>query len=91
MKNELGNQYLNHCPMPAEIKHLTTINAGKGFPGMFLASWDCKHFSWKNCLVSLAGQHKGKGANKTSHFGSITDPDLYIWYYFLAKQDCWTI
>jgi hypothetical protein len=64
MKIEFGQQYLNCCPTPVEIERSTTINAGRGFPGMF-ASWDCKHFSWKNCPVSLAGQHKGKGANKT--------------------------
>jgi hypothetical protein len=87
MKIEFRQQYLNHgCPTPVEIECSTTINAGRGFPGMFV-SWDCKHFSWKNCPVSLAGQDKGKGANKTLILEAITDPDLYIGYYFLVKQD----
>jgi hypothetical protein len=84
MKIEFGQQYLNRCPTPVEIERLTTINAGRGFPGMF-ASWDCKHFSWKNCPVSLAGQHKGKGADKTLILEAIADPDLYIWYYFFGE------
>jgi hypothetical protein len=49
------------------------------------ASWDCKHFSWKNCPVSLAGQHKGKGSDKTLILEAIADPDLYIWYHFFGE------
>jgi hypothetical protein len=78
MKNEFGAHYLNRCPSPAEIRRSVTINSGRGFPGMF-ASWDCKHFSWKNCPVALAGQHKGKENDKTLILEAIADPDLYIW------------
>jgi hypothetical protein len=84
MKSEFGSQYLNQCPTAAEIEWSTTINAGQGFPGMF-ASWDCKHFSWKNCPVSLAGQHKGKGTDKTLVQEAIANPDLYIWYSFFGE------
>jgi hypothetical protein len=84
IKEEFGSQYLNRCPSATEIERSTTINAGRGFPGMF-ASWDCKHFSWKNCPVPLAGQHKGKGQDKTLVLEAIADPDLYIWYSFFGK------
>jgi hypothetical protein len=84
MKAEFGAQYLNRCPSPAEIRRSVTINAGRGFPGMF-ASWDCKHFSWKNCPVALAGQHKGKENDKTLILEAIADPDLYIWYHFFGE------
>jgi hypothetical protein len=84
MKNEFGAQYLNRCPSATEIERSTTINAGRGFPGMF-ASWDCKHFSWKNCPVALAGQHKGKGTDKSLVLEAIADPDLYIWYSFFGE------
>lgn len=84
IKKEFGPQYLNRCPSAAEIERSTTINAGRGFPGMF-ASWDCKHFSWKNCPVPLAGQHKGKGNDKTLILEAIADPDLYIWYSFFGE------
>jgi hypothetical protein len=84
MKSEFGHLYLNRCPSPAEIERSTTINAGRGFPGMF-ASWDCKHFAWKNCPVALAGQHKGKESEKTLVLEAIADPDLYIWYYFFGE------
>jgi hypothetical protein len=84
MKSEFGSQYLNHCPSATEIERSTAINAGRGFPGMF-ASWDCKHFSWKNCPIALAGQHKGKGTDKTLVLEAIADPDLYIWYSFFGE------
>jgi hypothetical protein len=84
MKSEFGERYLNRCPSAEEIHRSTTINAGRGFPGMF-ASWDCKHFGWKNCPVSLAGQHKGRGTEKTLILEAIADPDLYIWYYFFGE------
>jgi hypothetical protein len=84
MKSELGPQYLNHCPTATEIERSTAINAGRGFPGMF-ASWDCKHFSWKNFPIALASQHKGKGTDKTLVLEAIADPDLYIWYSFFGE------
>jgi hypothetical protein len=85
MIEEFGVQYLNHCPSAAEIERVTTNNACRGFPGMF-ASWDCKHFSWKNCSFSLAGQYKGKESDKTLVLEAIADADLYIWYYFFGKS-----
>jgi hypothetical protein len=84
MIEEFGAQYLNRCPSAAEIERVTTINAGRGFPGMFV-SWDCKHFSWKNCPVSLAGQDKGKESDKTLVLEAIADADLYIWYNFFGE------
>jgi hypothetical protein len=84
MKSEFGQQYLNRCPNVDEIARSTTINAGRGFPGMF-ASWDCKHFPWKNCPVALAGQHKGKESDKTLILEAIADADLYIWYHFFGE------
>jgi hypothetical protein len=84
MKSQFGQQYLNRCPSANEITRSTTINAGRGFPGMF-ASWDCKHFSWKNCPVTLAGQHKGKESDKTLILEAIADADLYIWYHFFGE------
>jgi hypothetical protein len=86
MKSEFGSQYLNHCPSATEIERSTAINASRGFPGMFAPSWDCKHFSWKNCPVALAGQHKRKGTDKTLVLEAIADPDLYIWYSFFGKS-----
>jgi hypothetical protein len=84
MIQEFGAQYLNCCPSAEEIDRVTTINAGRGFPGMF-ASWDCKHFSWKNCPVPLAGQYKGKENDKTLVLEAIADADLYIWYHFFGE------
>jgi hypothetical protein len=36
MKSEFGHQYLNRCPSPGKVEQLTTINTGRGFPGMFV-------------------------------------------------------
>jgi hypothetical protein len=77
MIEEFGAQYLNPCPLAAEIECVI-------FPGMF-ASWDCKHFSWKNCPVSLAGQYMGKESDKTLVLEVIANTDLYIWYYFFGE------
>jgi hypothetical protein len=49
------------------------------------ASWDSKHFSWKNCPIALAGQHKGKESDKTLILEAIADADLYIWYHFFGE------
>jgi hypothetical protein len=84
MIEEFGAQYLNRCPSAVEIERVTSINAGRGFPGMF-ASWDCKHILWKNCPVSLARQYKGKESDKTLVLEVIADADLYIWYYFFGE------
>ena len=51
----------------------------KGFPGC-LASWDCKHFNWKNCPVRLSGQHSGHGEGNTLILEAISDHRKYIWY-----------
>jgi len=57
------------------------IMESRGFPGAF-ASWDCKHFNWKNCSIRLTGQHKGHadGGKKTLIMEAIADPDTYLLY-----------
>jgi hypothetical protein len=64
MIQEFGTKYLNRCPSVAEIERVMTIDARQGFPGM-VALQDFKHFSWKNCPLSLAAQYKGKKSDKT--------------------------
>jgi hypothetical protein len=34
------------------------VMTARGFPGLF-ATWDCKHFNWKNCPVRHQGQNQG--------------------------------
>ena len=80
-----GHQYLNQCPSEEDKKHALSIMEKRGFPGAF-ASWDCKHYEWKNCPLRLAGQHKGKGKAKTLVMEAISDPDLYIWYFYFGAQ-----
>ena len=81
---EFGPIYLHRCPSQHEIERALRINASRGFPGNF-ASWDCKHFSWKNCPMAFAGQHKGKEDSNTLVLEAICDPDCYIWYSFFGS------
>jgi hypothetical protein len=81
MVQKFGKQYLNRCPNAEEKKRVLAINESKRFPGCF-ASWDCKHFPWKNCPMRWAGQFQGhhKGGKKTIIMEAIADVDHYLWY-----------
>ena len=63
-----------------EKRVMFNANARKEFPGL-LASWDCKHFVWKNCPTRWAGQHKGhaEGGKKTLILESIADHQRCLW------------
>ena len=77
--SEFGDQYLNRPPTFEEKNRSINLMKRRGFPGCF-ASWDCKHYFWKNCPVRLAGSHKGKEKGKTLVMEAICDPELYLWY-----------
>ena len=81
VKKEFGKQYLNRCPNSHEREAIATEMRRKGFPGC-LASWDCKHFTWKNCPMRLSGQHKGhsEGGKNSLILEAIADHRRYIWY-----------
>jgi hypothetical protein len=81
MIKEFGPQYLNRCPTKEERQVMSTIMERKGFPGA-ICSWDCKHFTWKNCPARLAGQHQGhaEGGKKTLILESIGDFRRYLWH-----------
>jgi hypothetical protein len=83
---EFGGQYLNRPPNDMEKARILRGNERRGFPGSF-ASWDCKHFVWKNCPIRLAGQHKGHhaGGKKTLILEAIADFDTYLWYTFFGE------
>ena len=78
---KFGKQYLNRCPNSAEREAISSAMAVKGFPGC-LASWDCKHFDWKNCPIRLQGQHQGhaEGGKTTLILEAIADHRKYFWY-----------
>ena len=81
MVAQYGSEYLNRPPTERERRNISAAMAGKGFPGC-LASWDCKHFVWKNCPMRLAGQMKGhaEGGKKTLILESISDHRRYLWH-----------
>ena len=81
VEKEFSEQYLNRCPTKMEREAIEAVMRSKGFPGC-LASWDCKHFNWKNCPMRLAGHHKGhaEGGKKTLILEAISDHRRYIWY-----------
>ncbi len=55
MVEVFSEHYLNQYPSMDEKERAMKIMKQCGFPGGF-ASWDCKHFNWKNCPVRIAGQ-----------------------------------
>ena len=76
-----GPRYLNRSPSLEERRQIAAeVIAAKGFPGC-LASWDCKHFTWGNCPMRWAGQHKGhsEGGKKTLILEAIADHRKYLW------------
>lgn len=77
---EFGPQYLNGTPTEQERKAIHKEMEKRGFPGC-LASWDCKHFVWKNCPMRLAGQHQGhhEGGKKTLAMEAICDHRKHSW------------
>lgn len=77
-------QYLHRSPTEQEIARSQAIYEARGFPGCF-ASWDCKHFQWKNCPVALAGQFRGKEGKSTLVLEAICDGELYIWHSFFGE------
>jgi len=81
MIKEFGDEYLNRNPTADERKDLMQISKARGFPGCF-ASWDCKHFVWDNCPITLQGQHKGHhaGGKHTKILEAIADYSCYFWY-----------
>lgn len=44
-----------------------------------MGSWDCQHWSWKNCPISWAGQFKGKGPKPTIFLEGVADGESWIW------------
>jgi Plant transposon protein len=63
-----------------ERNNISKVMERRGFPGC-LASWDCKHFNWKNCPMRLAGQHQGhsEGGKKTLILEAIADHRKHFW------------
>jgi Plant transposon protein len=80
---KFGAAYLNRPPTEEELERILVINNNRGFPGL-VASWDCKHFVWKNCPVYLAGQYTGKGKVPTVVLEAICDPNLFIYFSFFG-------
>ena len=74
IKEEFGPRHLNKTPTLEERHAIFQENSKRGFPGC-IASWDCKHFVWKNCPLRLAGQHQGhaEGGRKTLMLEAICD------------------
>ena len=77
---KFGHQYLNKFPTAEQKVEVLELMKRRGFPGC-AGSWDCKHYLWKNCPASLAGQHKGKEKKKTLVMEDMCDLFMYIWYF----------
>ncbi|KAE8904668.1 hypothetical protein PF002_g22338 [Phytophthora fragariae] len=67
-------------PTPSEIRELLEENAKRGFVGM-VESIDCMHWTWKNCPMAVAGQHKGKEKKPNKVLEAVAGYKLRIWHY----------
>lgn len=77
LNSSFREEYLR-APNSDDLKRILSINESRGFPGS-IGSWDCQHWSWKNCPVAWAGQFKGKEKKPTVVLEAIADPELFIW------------
>lgn len=71
--DEFRAYYLFRCLNVEEKKRALDVIKLRGFPGCF-ASWDCKHYFWRNCPVQLSGQYKGKENGNSIVMEAIYDP-----------------
>ena len=71
-----STKYL-HYHTEDDLQWLLLILYQRGFPGM-LGSINCMHWVWKNCMVSLAGQYKGKESKPTMVLEAIVDRNLWL-------------
>lgn len=78
-----GPEYLRH-PNEQDLRRILAMNSARGFPGC-LGSWDCQHWTWKNCPVAWAGQYKGKEKAPTVVLEAIADGELWIWGCFFGS------
>lgn len=77
VKEKFGPGYLRK-PKKEDLVRILAINDSRGFPGC-MGSWDCQHWSWKNCPIAWVGQHKGKESKPTIVLEAVADGELYIW------------
>lgn len=77
-----GDEYLRE-PSAGDIARHATINAGRGFPGMF-GSLDCTHWVWKNCPAAWHGMYQDRDGNITMIMEAVATKDLWIWHSFVG-------
>lgn len=76
------DKYLR-SPTPADMERHMSINASRGFPGMF-GSIDCTHWTWNNCPVAHHGQYQDRSSKRSIILEAIATADLWIWHAFVG-------
>ena len=69
-------QYLNNYPTADKKDNPLELLKRWGSPGHF-GSWDCKHYFWRSCPMTLSGKHRGKKNWKFLVMEAIADTFLY--------------
>ncbi|ETV64690.1 hypothetical protein H257_18468 [Aphanomyces astaci] len=60
-----------------------TLNAERGFPGMF-GSLDCTHLQWAKCPVAFQGQYQDRRGDKSIIMEAVAGPDLWVWHSYIG-------
>jgi hypothetical protein len=82
VRAEFGDHHMRQ-PTRADFEKQLSINAQRGFPGMF-ASLDCMHYLWKNCPVAWQGDFGDRDGKNSIILEAIADQSLHIWHIFLG-------
>jgi hypothetical protein len=86
IKAEFEGHHLKK-PNRANIDEQFSINAARGFPGMF-GSLDCMHYICKNCLVAWQGDFGNRAKKKSIILEATADEGLHIWHAYFGFPGC---
>ena len=76
VRAEFGDHHMRQ-PTRADFEKQLSINAQRGFPGMF-ASLDCMHYQWKNCPVAWQGDFGDRKGKRPIILEVVVDQSLHM-------------
>ena len=80
VRAKFGDHHMRQ-PTRADFEKHLSINAQRGFPGMFV-SLDCMYYQCKNCPVAWQCEFGDRDGNNSIILEAIADQSLHIWHMF---------